>query len=48
VDATLRVRPNVHFDGILPGLGPQWLAANLKTLETRLIQYFGPGSTDLT
>ncbi len=44
----LRVRPQIHFDGIVPGLAPRWLAANLKTLETRLVQYFGPGSTDLT
>lgn len=44
----LRVRPQIHFDGIVPGLAPRWLAANLKTLETNLIQYFGPGSTDLT
>ena len=44
----LRVRPHIHFDGIVPDLSPRWLAANLKTLETKLIQYFGPGSTELT
>lgn len=44
----LRVRPDIHFDGIVPGLAPRWLAANLKTLETQLIRCFGPGSTNLT
>lgn len=44
----LRVRPQIHFDGIVPGIAPRWLATNLKTLETKLIQYFGPGSADLT
>jgi NAD(P)H dehydrogenase (quinone) len=44
----MRIRPHIHFDGIVPGIAPRWLAENLKTLETRLVQYFGPGSTDLT
>ena len=44
----LRVRPHIHFDGIVPGIDPRWLATNLKTLETKLVQYFGPGSADLT
>jgi hypothetical protein len=44
----LRVRPQIHFDGIVPGFTPRWLATNLKTLETKLNQYFGPGSTNLT
>lgn len=44
----LRVRPHIHFDSIVPGLAPRWLAANLKTLETKLVEYFGPGSTELT
>lgn len=44
----LRVRPHIHFDAIVPGIDPRWLATNLKTLETKLVQYFGPGSADLT
>lgn len=44
----MRVRPHIHFDNIVPGLEPRWVAQNLKTLETRLLKYFGPGCTDLT
>lgn len=44
----LRVRPHIHFDGIVPSLPQRWLDANLKTLEMKLIKYFGPGSVDLT
>ena len=44
----MRVRPHIHFDGIVPGVSALVLATNLKTLEIKLIKYFGPGSTDLT
>ena len=44
----LRVRPHIHFEGIVSGIDPSWLATNLKTLEPKLVQYFGPGSADLT
>ena len=39
----LRVRPHIHFDSIVPGLAPRWIAQNLKTLEDKLIKYFGSG-----
>jgi NAD(P)H dehydrogenase (quinone) len=44
----MRVRPHIHFDNIVQGLAPRWAAENLKTLETKLLKYFGPGCTDLT
>jgi NAD(P)H dehydrogenase (quinone) len=40
----MRVRPHIHFDSIVPGLAPRWVETNLKTLETKVISYFGqPG-----
>lgn len=44
----MRVRPHIHFDNIVPGLQPRWLSMNLKTLETQLVKYFGPGCSDIT
>ncbi|MDP3735773.1 MAG: NAD(P)H-dependent oxidoreductase [Hyphomonadaceae bacterium] len=44
----MRARPHIHFDNIVPGLEPRWVAQNLKTLETQLLKYFGPGCTNLT
>lgn len=40
----MRVRPHIHFDSIMHGLQGRWVDTNLKTLETRLRQYFGPNS----
>jgi NAD(P)H dehydrogenase (quinone) len=36
----MRARPHIHFDCIVPGLAPRWVAQNLKTLETKLSEYF--------
>jgi hypothetical protein len=44
----MRERPQIHFDSIVPGLAARWVATNLKTLETKLIQYFGPRCMDLS
>jgi NAD(P)H dehydrogenase (quinone) len=44
----MRVRPHIHFDNIVPNLEPRWIAMSLKTLETQLVKYFGPGCTNLT
>lgn len=38
----LRIRPHIHFDAIVPGLKKRWVDTNLWTLETKLIEYFGP------
>ena len=37
----MRVRPHIHFDSIVHGLESRWVDVNLKTLETRLTEYFG-------
>jgi NAD(P)H dehydrogenase (quinone) len=38
----MRVRPHIHFDSIVPGLAQRWVGVNLKTLETKVHEYFGP------
>ncbi len=37
----MRVRPHIHFDSIVPGLEQDWVDLNLKTLESKLTEYFG-------
>lgn len=37
----MRVRPHIHFDSIVPGLAERWVQTNLKTLEMKLVEYFG-------
>jgi hypothetical protein len=39
----MHVRPHIHFDSIVPGLEQRWIETNLKTLEMKLVEYFGPG-----
>lgn len=39
----MHVHPHIHFDSIVPGLEQRWIETNLKTLEMKLIEYFGPG-----
>jgi len=36
----LRVRPHIHFDSITSGLSGRWADVHLKTLETRVSEYF--------
>lgn len=36
----MRVRPQIHFDSVVPGLKQRWVDANLMTLETTLKEYF--------
>lgn len=40
----MRVRRHIHFGSIVPGLKRRWIDTNLKTLETKLKEYFGPTS----
>jgi NAD(P)H dehydrogenase (quinone) len=36
----MQVRPHIHFDSIVTGLKDRWVDANLRTLETRVKEYF--------
>jgi NAD(P)H dehydrogenase (quinone) len=42
----LRVRPHIHFDSITHGLRGRWVDVNLKTLETRVTEYFSDASAE--
>ena len=42
----LRVRPHIHFDSITPGLSGRWVDVNLKTLATRVTEYFADAGAE--
>lgn len=37
----MRVRPHIHFASIVSGLEQRWVDEHLKTLETKVAEYFG-------
>ena len=38
----MQVHPHIHFDSIVPGLDQRWITETLKTLETKVREYFDP------
>jgi hypothetical protein len=41
----MKVRPHIHCDVVVPGLEERWVRMYLKTIETKVREYFGGRST---